>query len=504
MPTPTSRSFQWHPHVHELWAGERLHFWFIKYDTIYDQRKYVREIEELFERCGILSYTIYELTGGFDLLIRVWVPKNVRGDEIEDDLSSMANVSTAENFKVRDTERHWPWRSRSNGHYEIIKPEPLHIDAGFVNKDLAALNATSLEVKTSQQRDQQATERRQFKRNDIFKLLREYEAANMLTRPKYGNRGIKSVVIVTAPKGNRKQLENVTTEICSILDGACRRGTLNEASLYFGKGLEASRYLILARVPHLKYHEMSEWLLNPINRFLGATTTRTVTYTISTPGFVAHREVLPVPDAVGPAEAHMDTHELLALEESQTFEVKGSGLVNLERWIKGSGEFNEESKVTDSVARAIVALLNSDGGVVLIGALEETEFPEDSDERGHLGKFENLRIGNYLCIGVDKEMKRRKGWDPYVRHLRRELLNRIGGGGEFWIEEFQKRVVKTSDGGLKTLVVIPVKKPDEWFWLKGQDFVIRRGPESPTLNGPGVNSYQRITGERGGWRSSAA
>jgi hypothetical protein len=505
MPPSITTSFQWHPHVHEQWAEERLHFWFLKYQSIYNRQKYVEEVEARFDELGIHSYTVYELTGGYDLMVRAWVPYSLRGAELNAVLYGMDNVTQAHNFKVLDIKRHWPWRDRSNGSYEIRTPEGVDMTAGFASRDLITLNAVSKQAILSQTPNSNGAtaELDDLKRKDVLALLREYEDASMLVRPKYRSKGIKFVVLIASPPNDPKTLGNVSEEIARWLDAASRRGTLNEASLYFGQGMEESRHLILARVPHHRYHEVSERLLEPINRMAAiSTATRTVTYTVPTPKFVAHREVFPVSLAEAPLVPE-DGRELLEREESQTFEVKGSGLVNLERWIKGDGEWSEEPKILDGIAQAVVALLNSNGGIVVLGALEEADFPEDSDPHARLGDYLDLQIGQYLCFGVDREMKKRKGWDPYVRHLRRQLLQRIGGGSDFWLPPFEKREVVSLRGETKTLVAIPVPEPDEWFWLNGKDFAIRRGPESPKLKGPEVQIYMRVMGERGGWRSTS-
>jgi len=500
VPAPQTRSFQWHPIVHERWAEERLHFWFLKYQSIYDRHMYVLRLEVMFHELGIRSYTVYELTGGFDLLARIWVPNTVRTEELEKRLYELDQMDEAVRFKVQETFRQWPWRYRQNGSYEIRRPEPLDVDAGPLSRDIATLNVVNSQAVVSE-RPQDLEPRVTASRKEQSELLKQYETANLLVRPRYRNRGIKFVVLVTSQRGKPEELSIITTKISQTMDEACRRGTLNEASLHFGQDFEKGRYLILARVPYMRYHEVIDRLLTPINRLVGIVATRTITYMISTPGFVAHCEQLPVKEPDTPVIPE-DAVELLSKEESQTFEVKGSGLTNLDRWIKGSGEHTDSDQAVSSVARAIVSLLNASGGIVLLGALEESKYPEESDKNERLGDYKDLRLGNYLCIGVDREMKRKGGWDDYVRHLRSKVLKRIGGGSGFWVGEFEKRVVTTPDGRSRTLVGIPVRRPDEWFWMDGDAFIVRRGPESERLKGKEMSDYMRVAGARGGWRPS--
>ncbi len=505
MPTSTNISpFQWHPLVHERWGKERLHFWFLRYSSIYDRGKYVQGLEALLSELDILSYTIYELTGGYDLLARAWVPHTVRTADLTDRMYGLDKVDDAQHFRVQATYRHWPWRQRHNGSYDIRKPEPLDIDAGPLSRDIAILNVVAARAAACKGSSGRVTvpsvDTKALKRQEVSALLRQYEASNLLIRPRYRHKGVKFVILVTSQRGNPEQLNILTSEISRILDTASSRGSLNEASLYFGQGFDTGRYLILARVPYLRYHDLSEYVLVPINRLMGIVATRTFTYGMATPSFVAHRELLPVEEPDTP-EIPEDPMEMLSQEESHTFEVKGSGLTNLDRWIKGGGKHADDDHTTGQLARALVSLLNSAGGIVLLGALEEAKYPEEDDE-GRLGDYADLRMGNYLCLGIDQEMKRRGGWDSYVRHLRQKLLKQIGGGSDFWIGPFEKRPVKTPDGRTRTLLGIPVRQPDEWFWFDNDAFVVRRGPESERLSGKDAADYMRVMGPRGGFQPS--
>jgi len=230
--------------------------------------------------------------------------------------------------------------------------------------------------------------------------------------------------------------------------------------------------------------------------------TRTRSYDMVAAEFASHRELLPTTISE-PPEIPDDVRALLAEDESQTFEVKAAGLTNMDRWIKGDGRQVETKDAIRRVGRAIVALLNTDGGVVLLGALEETKFPKGEDRHGRLRARSALRVGSFLAVGVDHEIERRGGWDPYVLHLRRQLLHRIGEDAGFWVEQFEKRLVKVSNSDVRTLVAIPVRKPDRWFSLDGEEFIVRRGPESVKLDQSEIQQWIRVTGPRGGWRTPA-
>ncbi len=459
----------------------------------------MRKLEELFEELKILSYTIYELTGGYDLLARVWVPHTVRTGDLEECLYRLDQVEEAQHFRVLDTYRHWPWRDRADGGYEILQPPPVRVDAGPLSRDLILLNGASEHVSPISKNGNGNNGTTRANQKEISALLRQYEGDRLLIRPTYRNRGVKFAVLVTSQRGRPDQVEAITTEISDILDKACKRGSLNEASLYFGQGLETGRYLILARVPYMRYHDVSEHLLVPINKLMGIVATRTFTYGIATAGFVARREALPVEEPDTPP-VPKDPMEMLIEEESQTLEVKGSGLTNLDRWIKQGGKHADDERTVIQLSRAIVSLLNSAGGVVLLGGLEEAKYPKEDDAHNRLGDYDGIRLGNYLCLGIDREMERKGGWDPYVRHLRKKLLKRVGGGSDFWIGPFEKRTVITPDGTTRTLLAIPVGQPDEWFWLDQDAFVVRRGPESKRLLGKEMTEYMRVMGPRGGFR----
>src|ERR1700677_5121555 len=75
------RRLHWHDRAHVAWGKERLYFYRLSFAPIYERDKIEAKLTELFEARRIGSHIIYELYGNWDLLIRVWLPSDVRSED---------------------------------------------------------------------------------------------------------------------------------------------------------------------------------------------------------------------------------------------------------------------------------------------------------------------------------------------------------------------------------------------------------------------------------------
>ncbi len=106
--------------------------------------------------------------------------------------------------------------------------------------------------------------------------------------------------------------------------------------------------------------------------------------------------------------------KLVARDESETLEFKGSLSLDVKRLLLGDGVTGGARGLEDEgVLRSIVAMLNSKGGEVVVGVLEQVDFAR-SGRRASGSRC--LRIEDKLILGLDMEYDK-KGWDGYQRRL---------------------------------------------------------------------------------------
>lgn len=147
-------------------------------------------------------------------------------------------------------------------------------------------------------------------------------------------------------------------------------------------------------------------------------------------------------------------HELLSAGESSTVEFKSSLRMNLHSKKK-------DVKMEYSVAKTIVAFLNSDGGTLLIGVADD---------------------GSLLGLGVDGF----SSMDSFFRHFTNVVKKFVGN--EF-LPFIKSEVVCVDE--VKILKVVCLQSDREVFLKSddGEEFFVRNGPASIRLEGSKLVSY---------------
>ena len=168
---------------------------------------------------------------------------------------------------------------------------------------------------------------------------------------------------------------------------------------------------------------------------------------------------------------------------SETFAVLASAFAGPEA-TNGHGR-NGESP-TEDVLRTVVAFLNTQGGTLLIGAV-------DNDDRGRwadvdLGHAET--IDNWVLVGVDHEIN--AGWEQYSKALRDIITDRIEP------EARRKVQIARHSAGEGTLTCVKVqKKSDPRHYLRPSDggdvgapeIWARVGPSNRLLLGAEIDAF---------------
>ncbi|HEU5142366.1 MAG TPA: ATP-binding protein [Solirubrobacterales bacterium] len=456
----------WHPLVHQKWAHERLYFWRMGFFPTYDREEITAGLEKTLEDHDIRSYTCYELIGIHDLLLRAWVPDSESYDDVQDSLISnlgKANLRLCDAFVVSRTVRHWVWgEGRPLEDPNVDDPAQILTDDGI--------------------RDVQ-------ERPELHPVLvKKYRGAKLIGDAEH-SKGLKFVLVVTSlTEANSLPVKvRLQERLISILDNAPKG--ISERSLYAGDGF--GRFLIMGRVEFDKFHLIGEYFVNKLNDELNADfVARTYTHlaAFDTPLIrqdrLLHSDTTSVDDLV----ADMSVEDLLRSEESAKLEVKGSAFLDLKRLIEGDHKPNwEHPKVIHSVLKTITAFLNSEGGRLIIGALESTHFKEAS-VMAQLGAVPV--VGSYYCVGVEVDYIE-GGWDAFERRLREIIQTRIAPNPDPHIT-INRRVVR--ERVLCQVVVEP--SAHEWFYLNGDELYVRHGNKSDLLSGPDADRH-RISHPRG-------
>ena len=298
---------------------------------------------------------------------------------------------------------------------------------------------------------------------------------------------------------------------------------LIEPSMYIGSGF--AWMLIKGKIANGDYSFVDE-IVQQVNE-LGTRGyyIRTFTYLATGSGepFTTEQESL------GKSDSHLersavepiDLEKLLAGIENDKLEVKGSLQLNIERYVYENHhptEF-EERIATEGVLKAVVGFMNSQGGHIVIGALERQRYEKFTTKEGHplhgkpilvsLCQTTNMfstiistrpvaafrsplgsgfaGLGEWILMGVETEIeKRSKNIDGYIVLLASLIKDRIGGDASALVA-----IEPVMFQGKIPIVVIKVPKSSKWFYLDKDGFFVRGSGSTIPLNGREREDYQK-------------
>jgi hypothetical protein len=376
------------------------------------------------------------------------------------------------------------------------------------------------------------------------RLLEEFMDAHAI-RPVEGTSGIRLVLRLRLdPDISNPDHKRVIEQIACTLDGlrdsddllstmqSSRLG-IREFSLY---ACSDGTLIALCRIHYLAWHKIREQLITPLGRISGVE--QTTTYPALSPRLEVSREMLLVPDDVRekyigaelkerivrkvvpdrmkrdrlkPTEGAPDpsdlpepppgllaVREFLDCEEGDTFEAKGSAFAPLEPWLNRRVKAPEEEGLQEdraffceTIARTVVAMLNTKGGTILIGALEVDKYEKDNRDRLRLRLEFFPCEGRFRLLALQDPIFRRGRWDAFDRKAHSLLTEMIDGefGGRVslrpgWHNGDHFAVVKIlgPGGGIS---------PRAFYLIKdgAKEFYIRRGGQSVPLTGTAIHEY---------------
>lgn len=140
--------------------------------------------------------------------------------------------------------------------------------------------------------------------------------------------------------------------------------------------------------------------------------------------------------------------------ESKTVEFKESLSLDINKQTK-------EAYIEVSALKTIVAFLNTDGGILLVGVADD----------GRLG-------------GIDEEIKKLyENTDKFLLHFKNLLKSKIG---EDFYPFLDYRLVKVDE---TNILLVECKASETACYLEGKDFYVRTNPATDKLEGPKLVAY---------------
>lgn len=461
----------WHPLAHEQWFHEHLHFWRLGFAPTYDRREVTSELGALFDEFGIDSFAVYELFGPHDLLLRVWVPYSCHFADLEARLAGLSvGTWSCDHFDVHEIESHWIWSS------DPERPNPIGtVQAGILaegpeQRELAALNDASWSQG----------------------LLDKYRQMNLVRSCRPGP-GLKVISVVTRPPEGMqaKALTHLRDQLLATLRTACDSRLLTQPSMYRGDGFAS--FMIMGRLRPSNILRYTNALTEEMNQFAlaGVYLARTYSYLTTLPRLVLFRERAPIDENQPQTPSAAD---LLLQHEDQHLEIKGSAFLDIEAWTAGTPRYSKEIALR-GVVKAVVGLLNSGGGEIVIGALEAKQADRAGQRPARLASCPEW--GDYLLVGVQEEWlegarsgRVARDWDWFHRKLVRTLKDHIRPQATQWIHIAEDRVDETRVARIS--VEVPSPRDGRWWYLvPGDRLYVRQGNMTEELCGPDADEYKK-------------
>ncbi|HUN77543.1 MAG TPA: hypothetical protein VMU32_01345 [Solirubrobacteraceae bacterium] len=452
----------YHQDAHARWAGRHLHFWFLSARSVYERHTFRHELKEVAEELGITSYATYELIGTYDLMIRMYLNAAESG-RFRKAVKEHLEPAQQNSFRVEEVARHWVWAEDPEDRGAIYRPIEEVLCARYPRSEVALLN----------DQENNSEERR--------RLIEAYEDLH-LVREVVPSDGIKIAIAVGIDSRDERELATVRERLCGWIDHSDR--SHYERSLYVADSDQKQQFLVMCRIPHGDFRHIRDWLIEPIGQIVGALTAHTVTYPVVSTDFVCFQERMELT-----TEERPDLTKLMQGHEQWQFEVKGSLLAPLDRWVKEGEPLEERNSYALKVISEVVGLLNSGGGVLVIGALETQSYEKSERAMAYLGQFPE--VGPYRVIGLQDPTYRDLGWDKWHLRLKELLESRIG--------EPPGVLVQAREGELEgqPVAILTVDEPREsqMFYLReARDRVVyygRVGTACEALYGPDAQRHHQ-------------
>jgi hypothetical protein len=467
----TEQRLQWHPSLHEAIGQETLHYWFLSFSSSYEWELVRTELVALLRRLHVYSFALYELMGDCDVMLRVWLPRGTSSSFRLELRQCLAGYGLSEQrlFSVEEVLRHWPFAPSGKGDIEGAGDSVKTPDPATIAK---------------------ANERLLDEAGADDELLGPLVEDGLLGPRNHLDDQVAGVKIVTLlkPKGDldNAQIHSLAKGISGVLDS---QEWIRQRSLYQVEGRAV--FLLTCLVPDGHFFAFRDDLVRSISPLCAAAGVRTNSYACASPKLLLFQDLIPSPGARRAPARHRsrDIADLLKLDESATLEVKGSAFTPLDKWLS-HGEAREESDsfFHKSVIKTIGAFLNSEGGSIVIGALETSRY-RDREMVETAPVF--IEIGAYLSAGILDQLFLDRGWDLYARRIAERIASSIQPDPSPLLTIRNEEI----DGIVLCAIDVMSGRDAGWHYLKdrrgdGETFVVRQDSRTVELHGVDADRYK--------------
>jgi hypothetical protein len=275
----------------------------------------------------------------------------------------------------------------------------------------------------------------------------------------------------------------------------------------FFRGSGKARYLITGRIPNTKFEGLASFaeVVNTACQSLGQDGARITTLISTFHGSIDRREQLHVAGWVSQeGQRPIKRQRPLTIPTLNTITKQGDESTVLElkatafRDLRAKGDkrpLKSPNEMVDEVARAVVGMLNAEGGHVVIGLAEASRCPID---RVTTHVSDCVPAGKCVCVGVEHDYGGSgKTWDDFARKLEPMVYGRINPSPEGLVN-----LDPVTYKG-KTLATFSIEEPseDQPFFLKrtkkaDQEYFVRVGVRTIQKTGQEMETYRTFLRQR--------
>ena len=475
--------FLWHDAFHNQVGLERRHLWFLtRQDSHYTRDEFASQLSTTLEQLGVRSYYLWELFGDRDFLLSAWLPPRVDASVVATALYDCHLRS--HHFAIEEVLRHWMWVDvalDSTDFYRGVSvaalaeinspsiPESVrkdYVDKGYIRRVATGPKTLKFFIFIKLASELEIEVRKKLERR-IHLLAERFSATHLKSWSFYRLSGDFQYVV--SGRVEPSAYESIMTEF---------NVDLNSESGMELVGASTATHIATTSEPQLRFERIEPFSLD-LSLSDTAATLQAAAQTTSPTTLI---------------------ESLLVHPEGTQLEVKGSAQLDIRRKLH-TGETRREEFVLLAIIKTITAFMNTEGGTVVIGALEDAEFYQDLDLiQERLGSLP--RLGDYHLIGVQEEYGK-KGFDGFELGLRDAISSRVDPNRVVQHSiQFQKVPFDAKD--LCLITVFVADEPVYAIEDKGETyrFYVRQGNRSTELKGTERDGYLRSRLRRGGSSSS--
>jgi hypothetical protein len=507
--SPKHEILIWKDFIHERVESTRLSIWRLGFAPKYPRDKIFEALRRFYDEMEINAFVAYETLGDFDLLLRLWIPKEYLLDDVE--LRLRQALEGCNLYGINYIACHTADHHAEDGPCDI--QAAVDLVRSVEDDDLRAINDYNrAQAEAAVQVDEKFYAEEPI--DDLPDIQRPTAAnellkAGALMSVPAAKRGIRFFVIFDHPRQPFRPetrdltLEKLRTKCCEVRKKWSRGSDSSkfpQISIYEGNGT-MSDFIVMARAPHGHFHGFVRDIVLGLREVdLDVLfEMRPYTHVIADRMFCDFQEARLLREALEPVDENT-----IQQEEDETLEFKATLSTDFRSYM-ATGKRERKSARVDDVVKAVCGLLNSPRpGRLVIGVLEvRREIEKRSDPSGYLEQLveefdyefdpEKVPAVPNALIGIEFEFVQSsplRDSDAYIGFLRDKLHAQIDPNPFPWTR------IESVQIGERHVCVIATRPADVWFWGtigddKRESFFVREAASTRSYTGMESELYRR-------------